>query len=274
MEQIDDEMIKEVYALFGAAYYHSECLHRKLCHGYAILSFQHKKDITGPRVEEKLVRAYSFTLGRVLEEIKEIVPDDLYHRLLEGVEKRNFLAHHFWFEHIHLMFSIQGLQEMQQELSELMNLFMNLDSEVRFYFEPKMHALGLPYELLQQNMEEIMAGQPLDPLPNTRLPRKQERLIRAWDVPTPDGQITLIFESDDRALWQFCDVGLGWTRFDRIAPDWKPNGVLMQYLPAIITPRPVLQKPWDYSFELGKKAILWVKPGAKEKTFRWGVKQS
>ena len=45
------ELIKEVYACFGLAYYESECLHRELCMILALTSFQSKLNITHPRVE-------------------------------------------------------------------------------------------------------------------------------------------------------------------------------------------------------------------------------
>lgn len=64
------ELIKEVYAKFGLAYYHSECLHRGLCNIQALLSFNDRSDITRPRIEEKLEYVYSLTLGQVKEEKK------------------------------------------------------------------------------------------------------------------------------------------------------------------------------------------------------------
>jgi len=62
-EEPDAELIKEVYARFGLAYYESECLHKELCIVHAIASFRSKSDITCPRLEEKLSYAFSLTLG-------------------------------------------------------------------------------------------------------------------------------------------------------------------------------------------------------------------
>ena len=94
----DEEFIKEVYAWFGLAYYHSECLHRELCNIYALSNFRNKSEMTTPRVEEKLAYAYKLTLGQIRDELKNIIPNDLFLKLNDGVEKRNYLAHHFFTE--------------------------------------------------------------------------------------------------------------------------------------------------------------------------------
>lgn len=64
-DQTDSELIREVYARFGLAYYQSECLHRGLCIVYAISGLPPPDLITRPRVEERLALAYSLTLGDV-----------------------------------------------------------------------------------------------------------------------------------------------------------------------------------------------------------------
>jgi hypothetical protein len=51
-EEPGNELIKEVYARFGLEYYHSECLHKTLCHIYAVALFQDSRYITRPLLEE------------------------------------------------------------------------------------------------------------------------------------------------------------------------------------------------------------------------------
>ena len=267
-----EELIKETYARFGLAYYHSECLHRELCHIHAIASFQTSSVITRPRMEEKLAYAYSLTLGQLRDDLKDLLPEHLFSQLNEGVEKRNFLAHHFWFERAHLMFSAAGLKHLIEELSELSRLFSKLDKQASQYFKPKAQQLGLSDEVLQHALDEARSGKPMEPLPNKRKLKKQERLVRAWEFELPDGTQPLIFETEDGCLWQFCDVGLGWTYYHRIEPDWNENEIIQHYLPANINPRPKDCKPWSYEFKLTKKAVLWVKPGNRERSFKWGMR--
>ena len=271
-EEPGEEFIKEAYARFGLAYYHSECLHKTLCHICALASSQDSKDLTRPRVEEKLAYAYSLTLGQVKDEIKELIPEELFSQLDEGVERRNFLAHHFWFERIHLMLSPTGLNQIFRELDEYSSLFQRLDEMASIHLDVQRRKLGLTDEMLQACLDEIISGKPMEPLPQKRKPRKQEHIVRAWEFNVTDVGKVLVFESDDRQLWQLCDVGLGWTYFDKVKPDWQENEIIAQYLPADISPRPKDSRPWHYEFELGKGAVFWVRPGNRERSFKWGIR--
>ena len=271
-EEPDEELIKEVYARFGLAYYESECLHRGLCHVLAIASFHSQSDITRPRVEEKLVHAFSLTLGQVKDALKGMLPDELFSQLDYGIEQRNFLAHHFWFERAHLMFNSAGLTQMIEELSEFSALFSKLDKLVWDYFEPKLKRLGITDDVLQNAFDKILSGNPPEPLPQKRKLKKQERLVRVWEFKLPDGTLPLIFETEDGFLWQLCDVGLGWTNYDKIGPDWKENKNFQTYLPANINPRPKDCHPWNYELKLAKNAVLWVKPGRRVRSFKWGIR--
>lgn len=269
-----EELTKEVYAQFGLAYYHSEVLHRGLCCIYALQTFQKSEDITRPRIEEKLARAFSLTLGQVIEETKKLLPSELHDRLEAALEKRNYLAHHLWFERIHLMSDEQGLLELCQELLELGDLFSKLDHDITEYFKPKREAFGITDELIEQQMNNLLAGKLEEPLISQRPPKKQERIVRVWEAKVADNQFTQIFEGDDGCLWQFCDVGLGWTRFKKPAPEWKVNEVIQKYLPANVNPRPPISVPWNFEFSLSKGATLWVKRGKKERGYTWGIKVS
>ncbi|MBI5715835.1 MAG: hypothetical protein HZC38_20740 [Chloroflexi bacterium] len=269
-----EELIKEVFAQFGAAYYHSEVLHRGLCNIYSLATFDKVEDITRPRVEEKLAVAFSLTLGQMVEKTKELFPSDLQQRLEVALDKRNYLAHHFWFERNPLMFSEQGLLELRQELLELTDLFSKLDEAITEYFKPKRQAMGVTDELIQESFDKLIAGEPDEPLISQRLLKKQERIVRAWDVKVRDILTAQIFETEDGHLWQFCDVGLGWTRFEKPASDWAINERLKKYLPANINPRPSITEPWNYEFNLAKGAVLWVKRGKRERSYTWGIKAS
>jgi len=267
-----EELIKEVYAHFGLAYYESECLHRELCMILAFTPFQKKLNITRPRIEEELAHAFSLTLGQVKDSLKDILPDVLYSKLEYVVEQRNFLAHHFWFERIHLMFSIKGLRKMLEELSVLSESFSKLDEQVSDYSKSKLHQFNLTEEMLQKSLNEIISGKPPELLFRKRKLKKQERLVRVWECTLPDGTSPLIFETQDNCLWQLCDIGLGWTYFDRIDTHWKENKIIQPYLPTNINPRSKDCQPWEYEFKLNKNAVLWVKPGSQGRSFKWGIR--
>jgi hypothetical protein len=273
MTEPNEILIKEVYARFGLAYYESECLYRGLCNLYTFATFDSKQDITGPRIEEKFAYAFSKPLGIILHAIEDHLPESLYEQLQSALDKRNFLAHHFWFKRCHLMFSKEGQNEMLEELLEYAELFSCLDKELELIVSEKMQEFGVTEDVIQGARREILEGKPWDPLPTQRVPKKQERIVQAWDVPTK-GESTLLFQSDDGCLWQLCEVGLGWTRYDNPLPDWKANKRIKEYLPTNINPRPKTEIPWNFEFKLAKGTVLWVKKGEKERTFKWGIRKA
>ena len=214
---------------------------------------------------------YALTLGQIIEKSKGLFPKNIQERLDFALAKRNYLAHHFWFERNYLMFDRKGLLELQQELMELTDLFENLDDYITEFFTPIRQSFGLTDELIEQSYNKLLAGEQDEPLISQRVPKKQERIMKVWDVKVENNLITQVFETDDGYLWQFCDVGLGWSRFEKPAADWVINEKIQKYLPATINPRPSAIA-WDYEFRLAKGAVLWVRPGRREKSYTWGIK--
>ena len=278
-DEPDGDLIREVCARFGLAYYQSECLHRELCMILAWSGLPSRDLITRPRVEERLAQSFSLILGDVATRLEGVLPAELGGELREAVDRRNFLAHHFWFERAHLMFSVQDVRQLLVELDEYAALFDRLDTRVTEWAEPKRRELGITEEVVQASLRRILAGESDDPLPDRQTVRelerklsRRQRLIRVWEFTLDDGSKPLVFELADGSLWQLSDVGLGWTRFREVGPGWTEHPALRLHLPADILPRPEPIGPWDYEFTLANAAVLWVKPGRQPKTFRWGVR--
>ena len=266
------DLRRELFARFGLAYYHSECLHKELCNFLAISVFPSRHGITRPRIEERLVQAFALLLGLVVEELRPLLPLDILADLEGAVKKRNFLAHQFWFERAHLMRTASGIETMIEELDAMSEQFYQVDDKCTRRFARKRRDLGITDKVIRSTLDECLAGKPMDPLPTQRRLKKQERLIRAWEFTLPNGQKPLVFETEDGCLWQFCDVGLGWTYYDSVEEGWRENKEICEYLPVALNPRPLGFEPWHYELKLSKGAILWVKPGNKDNTFRWGIR--
>jgi hypothetical protein len=261
------EIIKELFAHFGRAYYYSECLHRQLCNMYVLGTFRSSSDATRPRVEEKLVYTFSLTLGKVFEDVKNIIPEEIYPNIEEAIEKRNFLAHYFWYEKIHLLYSTESIQQLIDELSDYADFFHELDEILVSIFEPYMIQFGIDDEVIQKHMKEVACGIAPPPLTKKRKLKKREKIINAYIVPPENA---LIFQTDDNELLQLCDIGLGWS--NRIKPEnnWAINQVIQKYLPIEINPRPQINEPWNYELKLGYDKALWIK--VENNIIRWCVK--
>ena len=108
MPSSDD--IKEVYTRFGLAYYHGEVLHRGLSILYALSSLPETGG-TSPRFAELLGEAFTSTLGRVVNLVSHLFDKGELEELRAAVDARNSLAHHFWFERIHLLATDAGVAD-------------------------------------------------------------------------------------------------------------------------------------------------------------------
>ena len=94
---------------------------------YSICTFRNRSDVIRPRLEEKLVYAFSLTMGNIFEEIKSFIPEELHANIKEAIEKRNFLAHYFWYERAHMMFTTKNVTQLINELNDYSELFNNID---------------------------------------------------------------------------------------------------------------------------------------------------
>lgn len=270
-QESTSEEVKEVYCQFGLAYYHSEVLHRGLCNLYALSQIPEEGGLTRPRLEEHLVEAYSSTLGRIVDLVLPLLPDKLINKLRDAIRQRNFLAHHFWFERIHLTSTSEGVVRLIEELSRYSKTFRELDSKIQKLTTPVYPRIGLTDDALEEALNAVRRGEDMEPLWRQRRPRKEEAIVGAYEVPTKSGRSTLVFKTEDGCFWQLCDAGLGWTFHDRIESGWKPIEGLSNLLPARVNPRPQIEKPWYYELSFGDGVSLVVRPGRSPNIFRWQI---
>ncbi|MEP7292713.1 MAG: hypothetical protein ABI835_13105 [Chloroflexota bacterium] len=270
-----NELIKDLYAEFGLTYYESEVLCAGLGIFYALMSFKNVNDMTTPRIEEKLVEVSTLTLGQVVDRVLPLIASDLQIRLTQAVEKRNYFAHYFWYERAYVIQTDRGINEARNLLFEGRQMFEELDQEIEILLAERKQELGITNEVVQAHLERGLAGDTEEPFPSKRpLSRRMIRITEAYNVTFDDRQIALVFETEDGDFLQFCDVGLGWSNFTEVKSNWAVNEALHQYLPASIVPRPEIINSWNYEIVLPQNAILWVKKGKAEKTFKWGIKKT
>jgi hypothetical protein len=270
-ETPSDDLAKEVFAHFGAAYYQAEVLHRGLCNLFVWMRIAAIGPMNRYRVEEHLAKAFNTTLGQLLGEIRNSFSGDDLQTLDVAVTKRNFLAHHFWFERVHLMGSDSGCRTMLAELNAAEELFRIADGLVDGVAAPYLAKMSVKPEVMAEALESAMRGEPPEALRSQRKLKKRESIVRAYDVPGEGGAVSVFFETDDGAIWQLCDVGLGWTRSDAADPSWPPS-ILNKFLPATIDPRPHFDSPWHYDIELSG-AQRRVRPGKPSGPFSLSVRR-
>lgn len=107
----DGDKVRELFARFGRAYYYAEVLHRGLCNLYSLSRIPERGPVTRLRLEEHLRDAFKLTLGQLVRSLEASLSSVLVQQLDDAIERRNFLAHHFWYERVHLMSSADGVEK-------------------------------------------------------------------------------------------------------------------------------------------------------------------
>ena len=230
-------------------------------------------------LDEAFARAFSLTLGEVVSKLDGVLPPELMVRLRNAVVKRNFLAHQFWFERAHLCARRSSVLGLLAELRTYVDLFEGLDHEVSELNKQSLQGRGVSDADVQGSFNRLLAGDLEDPVPDRdaireldKSIRKPQKLVRVWELNEPDGRKPLIFELEDGSLWQLSDAGLGWTRPTAVGEDWRVHSQIQPHLPAEISLRPNRTGPWEYEFALRGGVVLWIKPGTRVGTFKWGLR--
>ena len=237
---------------------------------YAICTFNLPIDATRERYEEKLSYAFTLTIGKIFEKVKNIIPEGMRPKVEEAIKKRNFLAHHFWYEKSHLMFSIENIQQLIEDLNDYATLFNEIDEILVKMFEPYVNKFDTEFginEEIQKSLEKIKDGVPPEPLMKKRKLRKKEKIINVYIAPPNN---TLVFQADDSALLLLCDIGLGWSNLNKPESNWTINEKIQKYLPIEINPRPKIIEPWNYDFKLKHDKILHIKK--ENNIIHYGIK--
>ena len=158
-----DEHVKTVYAHFGLAMYLAQVLEHGLAN--AMMSAELLPRRAGKPVPRKeweaefdvfMDQQYQQTLGRLIRALKNVtsVPSDLEGLLSEALDRRNFLAHHYFRERAEAFMSWKGREKMIEELQGAQKLFDNADARLTEIAKPLREKYGLTDERLRPFEEE------------------------------------------------------------------------------------------------------------------------
>ena len=127
-----DSSAKEVYTYFGLASYWGQLLEKGYLQLSVSLGILDKESPTQEYYDKLWAKFEKFTLGKLLKSASNIIvlPDDLERLSLESLDKRNYLIHHFFWDHTEDMISNIGRKLMIDELINLTMLFKQTDNLV------------------------------------------------------------------------------------------------------------------------------------------------
>lgn len=161
-DQIDDvsEQVKEVYAYFGLAMYKAQCLERQLAMALATRYGPGATNMTEAEFDDLLESFFSKTMGRLVREIGEMakLSEREKERLQEALDKRNWLAHRYFWERATAFMSEPGRVAMIQELQEAVDSFDALDQLFTARTMEWAEPMGITEQMVEREMERLLGG--------------------------------------------------------------------------------------------------------------------
>lgn len=154
----ESHQIREVYARFGLAMYQAQCLERTLAILMATVYGPGPQKSRRTQYDALLESNFRKTLGSFINQLRKRVSIavDLELRLSEALEKRNWLAHNYFWERAPRFMKEEGRESMIKELQEIADYFAEIDSKLTMIVTEWGEKHGITEEVIQQQMETFM----------------------------------------------------------------------------------------------------------------------
>lgn len=125
----DHDDPKEVYAFYGLAMYTAQLLEYSMLNLSAGLFMTKAPVITRQVFDAAFMDLDRKTLGELLKAARGLmsIPTDIDVVLVDALEKRNYLVHHFFRTHAEIFPHEQGRRQMLTELQSLTSAFQRAD---------------------------------------------------------------------------------------------------------------------------------------------------
>ncbi len=161
----ESEQTKEMYAWYGLAMFHAQCLEKQLGIVLATKYGPGPTRITRGQFEDLLNSRFSRTLGQLVREIRKLanLSEGEAEQLQAALVKRNWLAHHYFWDRAVDFMSEAGRDSMIEELQEAAHTFHVLDELIHRETEEWGEARGVSQEVVNKYLQRLM-----DPLHDSK----------------------------------------------------------------------------------------------------------
>ena len=153
--------MREVYAYYGLTMYHIQCLERTLAILGATVYNSNADHITREQFDVILETNFKKTLGNLISNIKKSVdlPEDFEKKLADALEKRNFIAHNYFWKRAMKLSHTRGQEEILAELGQLSTYFENMDRELTLVQRKWGYAKGVTDDTIYQVMGDMLLSE-------------------------------------------------------------------------------------------------------------------
>ncbi len=154
-----NEHVKEVYAHFGLSIYLAQVLEHGIVNTFIFLELipRTKGKWKVDEFDAYLNGEFEKTLGRLINKLRSLtsISDDLETTLHSALEKRNWLAHHYFRERSSQFMSEFGRNSMIQELQECQKLFNHADETLGAVLTPLRLKFGVTDSKIDEFLENM-----------------------------------------------------------------------------------------------------------------------
>ena len=160
MEELDQEsaQIKEVYARYGLAMYQAQCVEREIAILLATVHGPGANRMTRAEYDELLDSLFRRVLGNLIRRLRDATSlrEDFDTFLQETLEKRNWLAHNYFWERAGHFVTEEGRTMMLDELTSIIAEFEEMDHSLHLINREWAREHGVTEEIEQEALERII----------------------------------------------------------------------------------------------------------------------
>jgi hypothetical protein len=202
----ESHQIREVFAYYGRAMYCGQVLEKAigimLSSVYAPTS---PEQMSKYRYHDLMQENLKKTLGHLLSTFRERAkPEDISAieaKLDIALERRNWLAHDYWWDRAVELNTSDGRERMLTELEECTSLFEEVTESLELITSLFLHSKGVDLEV---EVETLLSIGYIPAMPSARKLNKRERLIQVHKYCRQVGDTTVetpLFELEDHTCW-------------------------------------------------------------------------
>lgn len=265
-----DYIVREIFAYYGRTMYLAQAIEKGIMN--LIVVSQHKHGITKTRYDEILHEKSSMTFGQLKREIIDLdcFSDHELELIEKFHEKRDFLAHSYWWERAVEFYDEKLQYKLFNELDDLTEFFDSLNELIENKAKPFIEKHNIDIDSIRDEM--IAQGKTI-PFDSFRKLNKNETIIDLFPYKNAENSLIPIFELEDRTFWTICEIGLTQYKFEVL----QKNKLRFKNFDGVLpisqfNPRPKINQPWNYELDLKKKGLkMMITKESNESPMKWKI---
>ncbi len=160
IENIDNEswIIREIYAKYGLAMYFAQCIETSIVNLMVALKLKDRYKINRSEIDIFFQKKYQKTLGNLLKSLKTVMklPKNLENNLIELLDLRNYLAHHYFRDKAIIFDDKEKRKNMLLELKNFILKLKKGDIKIQSIVENISKEYGITNDVINKIMKNLL----------------------------------------------------------------------------------------------------------------------